>query len=145
MGTEFLPSEKEKSNFFPIPHMDLCNIEFKNESFDMFMSADVLEHVPNLDLAIKNIFETLKPGGFFVSSFPFSPQRSATIVKALINENGNLEHILEPEYHGNPVDPESGSLVFSLPGWDILSNLRDIGFRESYFASGNYPATRFAM
>jgi SAM-dependent methyltransferase len=135
LGTEFLPSEKEKSKFFPVPHMDLCDIGFENEVFDMFMSADVLEHLPNIESALKNIFETLKPGGIFVSSFPFSPERSTTVVKAMLDKNGKLEHIMEPEYHGNPVDPESGSLVFSLPGWDILSNLRDIGFRDAYFAS----------
>ena len=99
------------------------------------MSADVLEHVPNLDLALKNIFAILRSGGFLISSFPFYPNRSATVVKAKLDENGKLVHLMEPEYHENPVNLEAGSLVFSLPGWDILSNLRDIGFNDAYFAS----------
>ena len=135
LGTEFLPSEQDRSKFFPVPHMDICNIDFEKEMFHMFMSADVLEHVPNLDLALKNIFAVLRPGGFLISSFPFSPNRSATIVKAKLDENGKLVHLMESEYHENPVDLEAGSLVFSLPGWDILSNLRDIGFSDAYFAS----------
>ena len=135
LGTEFLPSEQDRSRFFPIPHMDLCGVDFEENKFDMFMSADVLEHVPNLDLALKNIFSILNPDGFFISSFPFSPPRSATIVKAKHNKNGKLVHLAKPQYHQNPVDPEAGSLVFSLPGWDILSNLRDIGFCDAYFVS----------
>jgi hypothetical protein len=34
---------------------------------------------------------------------------------------------MEPEYHGNPLDPQ-GSLVFSIPGWDILDAARASGF-----------------
>jgi hypothetical protein len=28
--------------------------------------------------------------------------------------------LMEPECHGNPIDPSGGSLVFGIPGW-ILS------------------------
>lgn len=135
LGAEFLPSEKAKRDFFPVPHMDLCEIEFEKDSFDMFVSADVLEHVPNLDLALTELFKVLRPGGLLVSSFPFSPNSRETVIKAKIDEEGKIVHLMEPEYHGNPVDPEAGSLVFSLPGWDILSKLRDIGFSDAYFAS----------
>jgi hypothetical protein len=37
----------------------------------------------------------------------------------------------EAEYHENPVDPERGSLVFQIPGWDILDRVREAGFARA--------------
>ena len=33
LGTEFLPSEQDRSKFFPVPHMDICNIDFEKKCF----------------------------------------------------------------------------------------------------------------
>ena len=38
-----------------------------------------------------------------------------------------MRHLLEPEYHGDPVDPD-GALVFQVPGWEILARARKAGF-----------------
>jgi hypothetical protein len=43
-------------------------------------------------------------------------------------------HHGEPEYHGNPVAEAQGSLVFQLPGWDLLPKLVSFGFDEAYFS-----------
>jgi hypothetical protein len=37
-----------------------------------------------------------------------------------------IEFLMEPEYHGNPVG--SPSLVFETPGWNILERARRAGF-----------------
>ena len=133
LGAEYLPTEDARKAYFPVPHMDLQDIAYPDKSFDVFVSADVFEHVPNLDKALHEVYRILKPGGLLVSSFPFGPKRRDTLVKARLTASGEIEHVMEPEYHGNPVDPDGGSLVFSLPGWDILEQLREIGFVRARF------------
>jgi len=133
-GTEFLPDEAARLKFFPIPHMDLQRIEYPDESFDVFTSGDVFEHIPDLDTALKEIYRVLKPGGIIVSSFPFDPGRMTTLVKASLNEGGQVFHHSAPEYHGNPVANAEGSLVFQLPGWDLLAKLLTWGFEDAYFS-----------
>jgi hypothetical protein len=76
----------------------------------------------------------LKPGGFLVSSFPFNVNRVETRIKASISQTGELVHHEPPEYHGNPVNPEARSLVFQLPGWDVVSKLMSLGCEEARFS-----------
>ena len=132
-GAEYLPTEADRNNFFPVPHMDLQNIDFSDNQFDAFISGDVFEHVPDLDTCLSEIARVLKPGGILISSFPFSPRTITTVKRAELKEDGEIRHILPPEYHGNPVDVDAGSLVFNLPGWDILDQLRKLGFDDVYF------------
>jgi hypothetical protein len=65
-----------------------------------------------------------------LSSIPFSDSRDTTIVRARLNADGTIEHLLPPEIHGNPVDA-SGSLAFYSYGWDVLDMLRQTGFNDA--------------
>lgn len=130
-GTEYLPSEAERLLYFPVPHMDLQQTELPDNSFDVFISGDVLEHVPDPESAWAEIRRVVKPGGLIISSFPFDPNRATTQVKARLNAEGQIEHLSTPEYHGNPVDPSAGSLVFVLPGWDLLNRFRAAGCSDA--------------
>jgi hypothetical protein len=42
-----------------------------------------------------------------------------TVTRAELDAHGNIQHILAPDYHGNPADT-SGSLVFREWGPDIV-------------------------
>lgn len=63
-----------------------------------------------------------------LATFPFHQNSDASIVRAKINAN-EVEHLLSPMYHGNPVSTD-GSLVFTDFGWDVLDDLRSAGFTE---------------
>jgi SAM-dependent methyltransferase len=134
LGTEYLPDEAARHKFFPIPHMDLQLIDYPDESFDVFISSDVFEHIPDLDRALKEIHRILKPGGIIVSSFPFHPGQLTTRIKASLSDTGEVIHHAEPEYHSNPVADVRGSLVFQLPGWDLLPKLVSWGFEDARFS-----------
>ena len=59
-----------------IPQGDFvyCNIEKKvpNKSFyDLIFAFEVLEHLKNYQLGIKNIYTGLKKGGFFIGTSPY--------------------------------------------------------------------------
>lgn len=49
---------------------DLHKMPFKNNSFDKAISSEVLEHLKNDVLALKEIYRILKPGGILVVSTP---------------------------------------------------------------------------
>ncbi len=133
-GGEYLPDAEAKQTYFPIPHLDLMSIDLPDASFDVFISGDVFEHIPDLNKALHEIVRVLKPGGLLISSFPFNPKQIATQVRARIGADGAVEHIEPAEYHGNPVDPSGGSLVFSYPGWDILKELQGMGCADARYA-----------
>lgn len=134
VGTEFLPSKAEKEAYPSCTHCDLQNICFEDSQFDVFFSGDVFEHVPDLHKALEEIHRVLRPGGLLVSSFPFVPSRIDTIHKARLKDDGVIEYLMEPEYHGNPVAADEGSLVYSLPGWDLLATLAEIGYVDQKYS-----------
>lgn len=131
LPTEYLPTQTEKDNHYPIQHLDLMDINLPSNNFDIFFSAHVLEHVPDVSSAIKQIVRVIKPGGVLVSTFPFDPMRLETITKARISNSGEVEHLMEPEYHGNPVRAGDGSLVFQLPGWDLIDMCYQAGLTDA--------------
>ena len=63
-----------------------------------------------------------------LTTFPFHIMNSNSISRAILL-NGEVKNILEPIFHGNPVD-ENGSLVFTDFGWDVLSSMVKSGFKE---------------
>ncbi|MBC7886428.1 MAG: class I SAM-dependent methyltransferase [Ferruginibacter sp.] len=46
-------------------------LPFKNEMFDTIISIDVLEHVPNPEKFVAEMFRVIKPGGTVILSTPF--------------------------------------------------------------------------
>ena len=128
--SEFFDQEEQEELFFPIPNVDMQKTGFRSEQFDLLISSDVLEHVPFLDLALAESARVLKPGGLFLSSVPFNIMAYETQIKAKLVD-GQIEHLTEPEYHGDPINPEEGVLVFQIPGWDILDLAKKTGFREA--------------
>ncbi|MCZ7618794.1 MAG: class I SAM-dependent methyltransferase [Myxococcota bacterium] len=125
-GSEYLPDPESRRRHFPIPHEDLTTLSLPTGRFDAILSNDVFEHVHDLDRALSELARILRPGGILLATFPFAYNRYDTVVKAVLLD-GRIEHQGEPEYHANPVDPR-GSLVYQIPGWDVLDRARKQGF-----------------
>lgn len=98
-------------------NIDIQNQNFDDEMFDLVVTQDVFEHLPDPEKAIKEIYRTLKPGGYFISTIPLVNKFSPTEQWAVL-ENGKVKFLHEPEYHGNPIN-EDGSPVFFHYGYDI--------------------------
>ncbi len=130
LGTEYLPTPEAQARHFPIPHCDIQDPKFVESSFDMVVSNDVLEHVSHLNTALRGMAKVLKQGGVMISTFPFAYMSDQSDVRAYIS-NGKIVHLKAEEYHGNPVDPSSGSLVFSVPGWDVIDRCKAAGFSSA--------------
>jgi hypothetical protein len=127
-------SEYFGPSYFPgtiidgIRHENIMELSFDDLTFDKILSFDVLEHVPEPYKAFSELYRVLKNEGELIFSVPFSTDSKFDIIRAEITKNGIINHILPPEYHGNPVDQEGGSLCFRYFGWDMLDRLRALGF-----------------
>jgi len=107
---------------------DLQNLTFKNESYDLLTSTEVFEHVPDDTKGFKEIYRTLKSNGHFVFTVPINVNSNLTIERAKIID-GKINHILEPEYHGDHLR-NKGILSFRIYGNDIKCKLLSIGFSK---------------
>ncbi|NBC49490.1 MAG: methyltransferase domain-containing protein [Gammaproteobacteria bacterium] len=106
-------------------------LSFSPNSFQYILSFDVLEHVPDYRLALVELHRVLRPNGTLVFSAPFIPAHAKTTVRARVDSKGEIEHLLPPEYHGDPLS-DAGCLCFYHFGWDLLDTCRAVGFRDAY-------------
>jgi SAM-dependent methyltransferase len=82
ISTDFDQSAHKAAIFMDLQHMDLAS-----DSVDRFVTAHVLEHVPDTQAAAAELFRVVKPGGTAVVAVPIL--QGTTGVPA------------EPEYHGD--------------------------------------------
>lgn len=130
VGSEFFGSEyNEGEHVGEIRNENVMSLSFEDRSFNRVLSFDVLEHVPDHIRAFKELYRVLDDGGVLLFSVPFSESSYQNIVRAIQKTDGTIQHLLEPEYHGNPVDPEGGALCFQHFGWEMLDQLRACGFK----------------
>lgn len=59
--------EKVKPDFT----WDGITMPFTKDSFDTIMATEVLEHCPDIDVIMSEVFRVLKPGGVFFFTIPF--------------------------------------------------------------------------
>ena len=129
VGSEYLGYEYTGGSVINgIRHEDVMNLSFEDNSVSLIVSNEVFEHVPDPNKAFSECARVLRNGGTMLATFPFHQNSDASIVRAKINAN-EVEHLLSPMYHGNPVSTD-GSLVFTDFGWDVLDDLRSAGFTE---------------
>jgi len=109
---------------------DLRHLTFEDQSFDLVISSDILEHVRGPMDAFAETFRVLRPGGLHVFTVPMIwPLPSTT--EARVDYSGPEDkHLLPPIYHGSPIDPE-GSLVYTDFGMDLPEALRELGFETT--------------
>ena len=110
-----------------IRNESITALTFDDKSFDIVLSFEVLEHVPDYPAALAEVFRVLRPSGWFLFTAPFRLGSPNTIVRASIDTDGKVTHLLEPEYHGDPIANE-GILCFQHFGWDLLDRMRGLGF-----------------
>lgn len=135
LGSEYMPDpdDPQRQHF---PHQDLCELTLPQACVDLVLCNELFEHLYDLPAALGEIARILRPGGWLVSTFPFAYNRADTIVKtrhrpgATPGVAAEAELLIDPEFHGNPVHPEQGSLVYQIPAWDLLDQARHAGLSD---------------
>lgn len=107
-----------------VPDEDLQSLSYGNNMFDMVLTSDVLEHVPDVDRALKETYRVLKPGGVHIMSVPIIRGRSSRKRTHMTNK-GKAVHDLAASFHGSG---EPDYLVWSEFGDDFVSMVENAGF-----------------
>ena len=92
---------------------DIADLTFEDESFDIIVSSDVLEHVNDLQSAFRETYRVLRSGGIHLFTVP---PGETTIKRADIEESGII-YLTTPQYHLDPLNPD-GILAFWTFGMD---------------------------
>ena len=134
VGSEYISSEalgtELKLSAGLTRNEDVTKLSFADRSFETVLSFDVLEHVPDYKSALAEFYRVLTVGGLVLISVPFTFDQD-TITRAVINSEGETEHLLEPMYHGDPLSQE-GVLCYYEFGLDLLQSLKEAGFQEAF-------------
>lgn len=152
LGPSARSGEKCKHNGQSLVHQDMCKTSYDNDSFDVVIHNDCLEHIPDYLCAIEECQRILAPGGHMICTFPFFGQNRATKVRAR-HDGDRIINLLPPEVHGDPMHP-NGILAFYNFGWDIIDQIRSVFGNCSLelivdpllgFLSNNCPAENMNM
>ena len=90
----------------------------QDQSCEIVITQDVMEHVNEPAKVFAEVARTLKPGGAYFFTTPTYKELVASERRAMYRADGTIEHLAEPEYHGNPID-DAGSLVTFHFGYDL--------------------------
>jgi SAM-dependent methyltransferase len=102
---------------------DLQALSYGDESLDLVLTSDTLEHVPDWELALAETRRVLRPGGRHILTVPLVPTRDRTLD---VRANG--------WYHGRGSGPyavirrQSDYRVYTVFGRDILDALHAARF-----------------
>ncbi len=131
VGSEYLGDEYPNGKIFNgLRNENILNLSFNDQTFDLLISNDVFEHVPNIELALKESFRVLRNNGILLFSIPFNINRNQTTKRAELID-GKIINIENPVYHYDILRKE-GSLVFYDYGWDLLDKIKVTGFKDLY-------------
>lgn len=116
---------KEKGG---ILNIDLMDIPFSENVFDLIISTEVFEHIPNPYKAFSEIHKILKKGGSHIFTVPYYDERDNDEVRSILNEKNEIIYLLEPQYHGDPIRENDGILVYTIFAKEMMQKLEKMGY-----------------
>ena len=96
---------------------DICNLPFKDNSFDFMICNHVLEHIPDDTKAMKELYRVLAPNGTAIVQVPYDRNRTTTF------EDNSI------------TDPRERAAIFGqydhvrVYGMDYFDKLQSVGFK----------------
>lgn len=95
---------------------DICNLPFKDNSYDVILCNHVLEHIPDDRKAMQELFRVLKPGGWGIFQIPQDLNRAITFEDNSITDRKERAAIFGQYDH------------VRIYGRDYFDKLRKVGF-----------------
>src|SRR4051794_18243243 len=104
---------------------DLTRLTYPDASFDLVLTSETLEHVPDLTVALAEIYRILRPGGRHIFTIPLLPGVAKTFARTVVRPDGT--HELRAPQIRHP-GGDVGYPVFTEFGADFPEILRAAGF-----------------
>lgn len=124
--SDFAPGTPPGARAQGVRSEDLTRLTYADASFDLVLTSESLEHVPDLHVALREIHRVLRPGGRHVFTIPRLPGVERTFARMHVSEDGSIEeHAPRICHPGGDV----GYPVFTEFGADLADLLRQHGFR----------------
>lgn len=117
-SSQYFPDVPRGSYSDGVRSEDVEALTFPDESIDLFITQDVLEHVFHPDRAIREIHRVLRPGGAHVFTAPKHRGLDVSRRRARLEPNGSVTHLLPEEYHGNPIGDNKALVTWDY-GYDF--------------------------
>ncbi|NND16678.1 MAG: methyltransferase domain-containing protein, partial [Eudoraea sp.] len=95
---------------------DLRNLPFENDTFDVILCNHVLEHIPDDEAAMKELYRVMKPGGWGVFQIPQDIYREKTFEDNSITDKAERTRIFGQYDH------------VRIYGLDYFDRLKEVGF-----------------
>jgi SAM-dependent methyltransferase len=119
--SQYYPDKKPGSIVDMFRCENLESLTFADESIDLHVTQDVLEHIFHPSKVFQEIARTLKPGGMHICTIPLVNKTMPSKLRARIDNNEII--YLEPEqYHVSPVG-DGRTLVTVDWGFDICRHI----------------------
>jgi len=99
---------------------DLLNLTFADETLDIFITQDVMEHVLDPALACREIMRVLRPGGLYLFTAPKNKQLLRSFPRVELRD-GAVQYLHPADYHGSPIAGER-----SLVTWEYGADFDDL-------------------
>lgn len=96
---------------------DICDLPFKENTFDLILCNHVLEHIPNDQKAMQELYRVLKSGGTLIAQVPLEENRSATFEDNSITDKAKRTEIFGQYDH------------VRVYGADYYKRLERVGFK----------------
>jgi ubiquinone/menaquinone biosynthesis C-methylase UbiE len=112
------------------PQVDMMDLPFEENQFDLVVHSDTLEHVEHPVRGLSECFRVLKPGGFCAFTIPM-------IVDRLTMSRQGLPF----SYHGSPDNPPD-NIVHTEYGADAWKHVVQAGFEECRIFSMDFPTAQ---
>lgn len=121
--SDFQDAETAQSS--GVPSEDLTRLSYSDETFDLVLTSETLEHVPDLSKALQEIHRILKPNGLHIFTIPVRPTLASTFSRREIRADGSvIDHVPKISHPGG----DWGYPVFTEFGRDVLEVIGRAGF-----------------
>ncbi len=114
-------------------NQDLMGLSFKNNIFDLVLSSEVFEHIPDPYKAHTEVHRVLKKEGAHIFTVPFYQTGYTDEKRAFVDSKGKLKHLLPPQYHLDGIRPDEGILVYNIFSIEMLGKLDSIGLKTALY------------
>ncbi|MBQ0768107.1 MAG: methyltransferase domain-containing protein [Bizionia sp.] len=119
---------------------DICNLPFKDNSYDIILCNHVLEHIPDDTKAMQELYRVMKPGGYGVFQIPQDLSRDITFEDNTITDKaerakifGQYDHV---RIYGRDFFDKLRRFGFTVQEVDFTASLTDAEITKYCLAKG---------